>query len=847
MSEVSEAERDLRQWTSGQPPSGPSRIASALRSFRPNAPAGALDVAVLIRQALRSSDASRAATVEMGSGAVHQSWMTIPTGTFLDAVDWSELGIAQRMTPTGQLELRATPWTPNWLTDVPVGGCDGDVAACQLQRRDETVSPDPFLVEIDSSIETYRTAGQRSALRSAFLMPPASTLLVNLPTGAGKTLPLLARALLTPPGKTSVVIVPTVALALDQQRRFEEQRPNAPKTAYYGDLSPDRKAEFIARIRGGNQPVLFTNPEAAVTTLAGPLADAAAGGRLELFAIDEAHVVASWGDAFRPHFQMLAGLRNALVRRAVESDQPVFRTLLTSATITRGTVDLLRLLFGSPGPFMHLAAPVTRPEPSYWFAACESVEVQFERILESLLHLPRPAIVYTTLRDGERKGQSVQSPVKLVEALQRRGLRRLVAVDGRTTSKRRGEILDGFRGNSVGSEYDLVVATSAFGLGIDVPDVRTVVHACLPESLDRFYQEVGRGGRDGKSSISMVLSTDRDQSIADSMATPSLVTSELARKRWQAMYRSREQLEDGRIRLPITATHRDLKQNSDYNETWNLFTVGLLARASVLEWEVGLERIDDDDPSGWITVKLLRADHDLDSLWSDEVDPVRERIFEDERLSLALLRRGSLGDECVGDLLAENYSIATPSDQVKALRSCAGCPNCRSYGRLNAVSPSPMPVPLGDTNLIAASRLNSLAAEGRFGRRLTIVDRGNELAAPRRLRRFIEGLVLNEGVRLLVADEQVLSTLEGKLPGVSVTDLPPLFVERLETFEPQTAPAVSTLIVVRSDAQGASVIDGIPGVPLTTVVVSHPELDRSHDEHDPYDATYDLKQFERLR
>ena len=158
-----------------------------------------------------------------------------------------------------------------------------------------------------------------------------------------------------------------------------------------------------------------------------------------------------------------------------------------------------------------------------------------------------------------------------------------------------------------------------------------------------------------------------------------------------------------------------------------------------------------------------------------------------------------------------------------------------------------MPVPLGDTNLIAASRLNSLAAEGRFGRRLTIVDRGNELAAPRRLRRFIEGLVLNEGVRLLVADEQVLSTLEGKLPGVSVTDLPPLFVERLETFEPQTAPAVSTLIVVRSDAQGASVIDGIPGVPLTTVVVSHPELDRSHDEHDPYDATYDLKQFERLR
>jgi ATP-dependent DNA helicase RecQ len=643
------------------------------------------------------------------------------------------------------------------------------------------------------------------------------------------------------------VIVPTVALALDQQRRFEEQRPDAPKTAYYGDLSPERKAEFIARIRGGNQPVLFTNPEAAVTTLAGPLADAAAGGRLELFAIDEAHVVASWGDAFRPHFQMLAGLRNALVRRAVESDQSVFRTLLASATITRGTVDLLRLLFGSPGPFMHLAAPVTRPEPSYWFASCESAEVQFERVLETLLHLPRPAIVYTTLRDGERNGQTVQSPVKLVEALKRQGLGRVVAVDGRTTSKRRGEILDGFRGDSDGSDCDLVVATSAFGLGIDVPDVRTVVHACLPESLDRFYQEVGRAGRDGNSSISLVLTTGRDQSIADSMASPSLVTPELARKRWQAMYRSREPLADGRIRLPITATHRDLKQNSDYNETWNLFTIGLLARAGVLEWELCLERFEDDDPSGWITVNLLRDDHGLDSLWGDVVNPVRERIFEDSRQSLALLRRGSLGEECVGDLLAANYSIATTTDEVNALRSCAGCPNCRKRGRLNEVSPSPMPAPIGETSLVAGSRLNSLAAEGRFGRRLTIVDRENELSSSRRLRRFIEDLVLNEGVRLLIADEQLLSALDGKLPGVNVTDLPPLFVERLETFEPQTAPAVSTLVVVRSSAQGASVIDGIPGVPLTTVVVSHPEIDHDHDEHDPLDATYDLKQFERLR
>lgn len=847
---LGDAQNLLNLWAAGREVPVGSRLAAALQTTDRTPSQASVDIAVLIRQILRQADACRLseAPTEEEFAALHRSWLRIPPGTFLDQrFDWGSHSLLARDVGPAGVELTADAWCPRWLPTDAHGMVDHDVALGRLRRLDERTAPDPFLTEIDHTISYYRTPSQRSAVRSAFLLPAGGTLLINLPTGAGKTLPLLARALLTPAGQTSVIVVPTVALAMDQERRYAEQRPDAPPTAYFGDLSPEAKSAFVSRLRAGNQPVIFTNPEAAATTLARPLSEAASGGRLALVGIDEAHVVGAWGDAFRPYFQALAGLRNGLLRTAVAAGHEPFRTLLTSATITGDTLELLRTLFGSPGPFFHVAAPVIRAEPGYWSATCPTSEARLERLVEALKHLPRPAVVYTTLRRGEAGRPGVLTPRRLLRILNDRGFRRVAAFDGESSAAERESILDGFRGGSGHSAYDLVLATSAFGLGIDVPDVRVVVHACLPESIDRFYQEVGRAGRDGRTSMSLVLHTKDDAAVAESLASPKLVTADLARERWRSMYAARVAATDGLVSVPLTALHAKLPANSEYNERWNLFTVGLLARAGALTWDFDFGHSDGSVPDGgWITLHMQRGDHDSDVFWSGTVEPLRSAVLEAGQRSLVKLKEALRGDACVGELIAQNYSIG--GDQpVLALASCNGCPQCRSVRRRPTSSRAPVPQVMGVSELPAGARASTLSTRGRYGRRLVLIADPGFYAAKRRSRRMLESMVLTEGVRLVVAPSGLLEQLRDSLPPVRVTALPPLFTEPLEEFDPFTATPVVTLVLAPSLVQQEWLLDGIPGTPLTVIVAERSQLSPIFGDPLHIDGGYDLKDYERLR
>ena len=136
-----------------------------------------------------------------------------------------------------------------------------------------------------------------------------------------------------------------------------------------------------------------------------------------------------------------------------------------------------------------------REEPQYFQYKVENSE-KFDVFIEFFRHLPRPAIIYAnTPKEVE----------KYSLALQENGHKSFRIFTGKTISEDREEILAAWSRD----EIQVIVATSAFGVGVDKPNVRAVMHVSIPESFDRFYQEVGRGGRDGLSTTSVILYSDK--------------------------------------------------------------------------------------------------------------------------------------------------------------------------------------------------------------------------------------------------------------------------------------------------------------------------------------------------
>lgn len=843
----SAAQTVLDVWKGGEPFAETNRFGCALSEISPKAPSGASDIAVLLRQCLRADDERRlAGTVSLG--AFVPAWLDVPIcRLFPESFEWEAFGLLPQRGHSRSVRISAEPWRPAWLS-VPEGmSVDGDACAAIGCRVDESVQGDPFLLSIDHSFTTYKTPGQRASVRSAIVLPGGATLVVNLPTGAGKTLAMLAAAEIATVGMMSVIVVPTVALALDQERRYQSQNPGSPTTAYHGDLSDTEKQAFKDRIRSGDQRIVFTNPEAVVSSLARPLVDAARGGRIGLLAIDEAHVVGSWGDAFRPHFHSLAGLRTLMLREAEHSGHSAFKTILASATLTGDTLALLCALFGRPGPFLQVAAPVMRPEPSYWHAiSLEELERE-SFLLETLRHLPRPAVVYTTLRQEQRPG--TLTPHRLADLLRHNGFKRLAVVDGKSSTSHREHVLRGLREDSLGeSRFDLVVATSAFGLGIDVSDIRSVIHACLPEGIDRFYQEVGRGGRDGNASVSVLLATREDEKVARDLASPTYLTSDRARQRWGAMLHASRDLGGGLRRLPLTAISGGVRRNSDYNERWNLLTVVLLARTGAVAWDFSLSGRGEDgeleSDGGWLTVRILRGDHQTDSFWEDVVESTRQLMVENADRGLHKLRNSLTADACTGMLIAESFSIDDPRElRTTCLAACGGCAWCRGHGKRRWASPSPIPAAIAVPS--ARPSLSRLAVHGAFGPRVAICMPHSIFGSQRRLRGLLPRLVSAADIRLVVAEESLLEIVREvivKSPALSNS----VMLDACDDFDPTTAVGVSTLALLPGGQDLEDWLEGNSRAPFT-VVCGAPDLPVGGVTLSEVDGSYPIAIIEELQ
>jgi ATP-dependent DNA helicase RecQ len=585
MSEFADLKRRLRAWPEEAMPTtryhNPifERVRVALGACPLTL--GWADLAVLIRQALRWEATNNAGIPQL----------TVPSSVpWPSSVQWRRCGCVA-FGDAGTFELEAEPWQPSWLDGDPLSAAEQQA----LRRTMRSVPADPS-VATHLGRNVYLSANQAEAVRSVMLSPQGAIRLVVLPTGAGKSLVGMAAALLgtAEASGTSVVVVPTIALAFDQVRQAKELGTGASIDAWHSGLSQLERRTIWQRMRDGQQRVIFCAPESIVTGLSQVLEQLATSGQLRAFIVDEAHLIGHWGTSFRPEFQSMSALWRKL--RRISPPGRAFRTLLMTATLTEDSFADIAHFFGDPEDFEVLSAVFLRQEALYSQTRCPSLDVRNQAVLEALHHAPRPAVLYVT---------RVEDAVAWYARCQQASWKRVGVLHGECSPSERARTLQDWNANQI----DLMIGTSAFGLGMDKADVRTVIHACVPETVDRFYQEVGRGGRDGRACASLLLWTEADVHDAESLSSPQIIGAEIGFQRWQSMWASRLNGEQGPY-VNLNAKRPGVKWDGERNREWNLKTLLLLARSGVLEIQSGPPPVSTQRPGESAEAYEMRKDEE---------------------------------------------------------------------------------------------------------------------------------------------------------------------------------------------------------------------------------------------
>jgi ATP-dependent DNA helicase RecQ len=332
--------------------------------------------------------------------------------------------------------------------------------------------------------EAFRP-GQAEAVRALTGPGPPRDVLVVMPTGAGKSLcyqlPALVREDLT------VVVSPLVSLMQDQVQALERVAPGrAALVNAQQDAEANRAA--MARAAAGDVRLLYIAPE----RFSSPgFAEALRAARVGLFVVDEAHCVSQWGHDFRPDYFRLADAARWLGAQALVASTATATPQVAADIVARlGLRDPVRVTTG-----------FDRPNLSFAVVPCGGAADKRARIAAALADgAARPAIVYAGTRaETEDLAGALEGALGVEVLAYHAGLGR----QERAEAQRR--FMDG--------EVEVVVATNAFGMGIDKADVRTVAHASVPGSVEAYYQEAGRAGRDGLPSRALLFAESRDKGL----------------------------------------------------------------------------------------------------------------------------------------------------------------------------------------------------------------------------------------------------------------------------------------------------------------------------------------------
>jgi ATP-dependent DNA helicase RecQ len=343
--------------------------------------------------------------------------------------------------------------------------------------------------------------GQREIIQSVM---SGKDVLAIMPTGGGKSLCYQLPAAIRP--GISVVVSPLISLMNDQVRALRQL--GLPAGCIHSGVSLDERKLIFQEMSRQESFMLYVSPERVQKP---GFAEWLQKQRLNLFAIDEAHCVSQWGHDFRPEYSQITKLRQ------LRPEVPVVALTATATPYVKR--DIITHL-GLQSPDQHVYG-FYRPNLYYQVEFCSDDEEKEDFVFQALQQTPQGrVIVYCATRKKAEEWAETLGRGERV-AFYHAGL----------PAAERVRVEEEYQSGQV----RILAATNAFGMGIDHPDVRLVIHTQMPGNVESYYQEIGRAGRDGQPSTCLLLYSRKDKGLQSFFIRGSDAPEAIIRHRWQAL------------------------------------------------------------------------------------------------------------------------------------------------------------------------------------------------------------------------------------------------------------------------------------------------------------------------